>query len=284
MSDGGSDGPSRDALATLRSRVERTGAPLCLGLDPHPEQLPAGLPRNVRGVETFVRGLIEAASDHAAAVKINLAFFEALGSQGIAVLERIRADLPHDLFLVLDGKRGDIGSTAERQAEQLFGLLAADAVTLSPYLGEDAIEPFLAYSGRFVYVLARTSNPNAGIIQDLPTGPEGMPLHEHVARWAAARWPADRVGLVVGATNASELRGLRAAVPALAFLVPGVGAQGGDLHAAVESCHGTTVPGLVNVSRGIASASGGQDWRSAAATAAEGLRNRMQQAGATLGR
>jgi orotidine-5'-phosphate decarboxylase len=149
-------------------------------------------------------------------------------------------------------------------------------VTLSPYLGEDAIDPFLAHPDRLVYVLARTSNPSAGRLQDLRV--DGQILHERVARWVAEQWPGGRVGLVVGATAPDELARLRAAVPGPGFLVPGVGAQGGDLAASVAACAGSWAPGLVSVSRGIASASRGADWRAAAAAAAGSLRSRMREA------
>jgi len=269
-----------EPLDRLRARIERLGAPLCLGIDPHPDALPDELPRDVQGVERFARGLVEAAAEHAAAVKVNVAFFEAFGSPGWAALERLVADLPQDHFLVLDAKRGDIGSTAERYATALFGHLDADAVTLSPYLGEDAVEPFLAYPGRLVYLLARTSNPSAGTLQDLPVG--GAPLHERVATWAASTWPDGRVGLVVAATAPTELARLRRLVPAPGFLVPGVGAQEGDLAAALDHCHGTAAPGLVSISRGIAAASRGDGWRAAAAASAQSWLGRMQEAGATL--
>jgi orotidine 5'-phosphate decarboxylase subfamily 2 len=269
-----------EPLDRLRARIDRLGAPLCLGIDPHPDALPDELPRDVSGIERFARGLVEAAAEHAAAVKVNVAFFEAFGSAGWAALERLVADMPQDHFLVLDAKRGDIGSTAERYATALFGLLGADAVTLSPYLGEDAIEPFLAYPGRVVYLVTRTSNPSAETLQDLPVG--GAPLHERVASWAASNWADGRVGLVVGATAPDELARLRRLVPALGFLVPGVGAQEGDLAAAVEFCHGTAAPGLVSISRGIAAASRGDGWRAAAAASAQSWLGRMQEAGATL--
>jgi orotidine 5'-phosphate decarboxylase subfamily 2 len=266
----------------LRARLEALGAPLCLGIDPRADALPNGLPRDVRGVEQFARGLLEAASDAAIAVKVNLAFFEAFGAAGWAALERLRSDVPRDHVLILDAKRGDIGSTAERQATSLFGALDADGVTLSPYLGEDAIEPFLAYPDRIVYVLARTSNPSAGTFQDLRIQGTEQRLHERVGEWVADRWPEARVGLVVGATAADDLLALRRLLPGPAFLVPGVGAQGGDVEAAVRSCHGQLAPGLVNVTRGIAGASTGADWRQAAAAAAHRWRGIMAEAGATL--
>ncbi|HEX6140387.1 MAG TPA: orotidine-5'-phosphate decarboxylase [Candidatus Limnocylindria bacterium] len=269
-------------IERLRARVERLGAPLCLGIDPHPQALPDDLPRDVRGVERFARGLVEAVAPYVAAIKVNVAFFEAFGAAGWAALERLREDVPRDHVLIADAKRGDIDTTAERYAAGLLGHLDADGVTVSPYLGADGIEPFLAFPDRIVYVLARTSNPSAGVLQDLPVGEGGEPLHRRVASWVAASWPEPRVGLVVGATVPAELEALRTALPGPAFLVPGVGAQGGDLAAAVRHCHGTMAPGLVNVTRGIASASLDEDWRRAAARAAEGWSARMAEAGATL--
>jgi orotidine-5'-phosphate decarboxylase len=265
-----------DALARLKARRSLVGSPLCLGVDPHPDQLPDGLSPDAAGIEAFARGLIEAVGPHVVAVKINVAFFEALGSAGWAVLERVRADVPPDLVCILDAKRGDIGTTAERYAEALLGRLDADGVTLSPYLGEDAVEPFLARGDRLVYLLARTSNPSAGRIQSLVV--DGDPVHLHVARWAAERWTDGRVGLVVGATAPDELNRLRAAVPGPGFLVPGVGAQGGDLAAAARAADGAWAPGLVSVSRAIAGASSASDWASAAAAAALALSGRLAEA------
>ncbi|MEP6680697.1 MAG: orotidine-5'-phosphate decarboxylase [Chloroflexota bacterium] len=272
--------PALSPLDRLRDRVATLRAPLCVGIDPHPDRLPAGFSPDASGVERFARGLLEAVSDHAAAVKLNVAFYEALGSAGWRALERIRADVPPEVFCILDGKRGDIGNSAERYAEGLLGHLAADAVTLSPYLGEDAVEPFLAYPGRVVYLLARTSNPSAAQLQDLAT--DGQPLFERVALWAAERWPDGRVGLVVGATAPAELERVRSLVPGLGFLVPGVGQQGGDLVAAVRHCHGIAAPGLVSISRGISEASAGSGWAAAARAAAKEARERMREAGATL--
>ena len=263
-------------LERLRVRLDEVGAPLCLGVDPHPDQLPDGLPRNVAGIETFARGLIEAAAEHAVAVKVNAAFFEAWGSAGWAALERVRRDVPDDVVCLLDAKRGDIGSTAERYAAAVFGRLEADAVTLSPFLGEDAIEPFLSYPGRMVYVLARTSNPSAGRLQDLQVE-GGHPLYLVVARWVASMWTDGRVGLVVGATAPAELQRVREEVPGPGFLVPGVGAQFGDLASAVRACHGAWAPGLVSVSRGISAASTSTDWAAAAAASANELKGRMRQ-------
>jgi orotidine-5'-phosphate decarboxylase len=264
-------------LGRLSARIAALGTTLCLGVDPDPEALPRGFTRDVDGVERFAELLLETAMPRAAAVKFNLAFYEAFGSGGIAALERLRARVPPDVPFIADAKRADIGSTAARQAAAIFDALGADAVTLNPYLGRDALEPFLAHHDRFAYVLCRTSNPGAAEFQGLSV--DGMPLYVAVAKRAAG-WAADGapVGLVVGATAPAELAQVRAAAPALPFLVPGLGAQGGDAAAVlaagpVTGGAGASTRGgalLVNVSRGIASAALGHgDPATALAGAAE---------------
>lgn len=258
-------------LARLAARSASASTVLCLGLDPDPTALPRGFARDIAGVERFCELVLEAAAPFAAAVKPNLAFFEAFGAPGMAALERLRARLPTDIPLVADAKRGDIGSTAARQAVALFDRLGADAVTVSPYLGEEAIEPLLERLDRFAYVLCRTSNPGAGELQDLVVEADpaldapAEPLHCRVAR-RVARWgPGATVGLVVGATAPAELARIRALAPGLAFLVPGVGTQGGAIEPVLADGRATLPPAgegqggglLVNVSRGIAGAAVG---------------------------
>jgi orotidine-5'-phosphate decarboxylase len=255
-------------LDRLAARSAAVGSVLCLGLDPDPAGLPPGFTPDLAGVEAFSQLIVEAAGPYAAAVKPNLAFFEAFGSDGIAALERIRGRLPEGLPLIADAKRGDIGSTAARQAVALFDRLAADAVTVNPYLGREAIAPLLERADRFAYVLCRTSNPGAAELQHLVvasdpvTGAPAEPLHLRVARLAGTWGPGGTVGLVVGATAPAELRAIRAVAPGLAFLVPGVGAQGGEIGPVLADGPATTAPAgprpghglLVNVSRGIAGA------------------------------
>jgi orotidine-5'-phosphate decarboxylase len=265
-----------DPLERLRRRIDALGAPLCLGVDPDPDALPDGLRHDAAGVERFAIGLIEAVAPQVAAVKINVAFFEALGSPGWRALEGVRGHVPAELVVILDAKRGDIGTSAARYAAGLLGALDADAVTVSPYLGEDAVEPFLAFPGRLVYLLARTSNPSAGRFQDLRA--DGRTIAERVAEWANERWPDGRVGLVVGATAPGALDRLRHAAPRLGFLVPGIGAQGGELRTAVARCHRVAAPGLIAVSRGIAAAAVGDDWQAAARSAAAAWRARLAEA------
>ena len=261
-------------LDLLAARTRAVGSVLCLGIDPDPKALPIGFGTGLAGLERFTSLLLEAAIPHAAAVKPNLAFFEAFGSGGLAALERLLARIPPDVPVIADAKRGDIGSTAARHAAAIFDGLGAHAVTASPYLGAEAIEPLLARSERFVYVLCRTSNPGAGEIQALPVAPDsatGRPaeaLYERVAALAAG-WGArfGTVGLVVGATAPAELAAVRRIAPALPFLVPGVGAQGGDLAATLAQgparagAAGSSPGGglLVNVSRAIAGAGLGAD-------------------------
>jgi orotidine 5'-phosphate decarboxylase subfamily 2 len=255
-------------LERLAARSAAAGSVLCLGLDPDPDALPEGFSRDLNGVERFAALVLDAALPCAAAVKPNLAFYEAFGSAGIAALERLRAAIPADVPVVIDAKRADIGSTAARQAVALFDALGADAVTVNPYLGEEAIAPLLSRGDRFAYVLCRTSNPGAGELQgllvaaDAPTGAPEEPLHERVARRVASWGPGGTVGLVVGATASDELRSIRGIAPGLAFLVPGVGAQGGEIEPVLEHGSATAEPAggrpggglLVNVSRGIAGA------------------------------
>ncbi len=255
-------------LTRLDARIRRVGSVLCLGLDPTIDGLPAGFPQDLDGIERFAALVLEAAGPYAAAVKPNLAFFEAYGSAGIAALERLRSRIPADLPVIADAKRGDIGTTAARQATALFDVLGADAVTVNPYLGAEAIAPLLERADRFAYVLCRTSNPGAGELQDLvvSAAPDldapAERLHERVARLATDWGPGGTVGLVVGATAPEELASIREIAPGLPFLVPGVGAQGGDIDGVLARGPATMVPGsavaagglIVNVSRGIAAA------------------------------
>ena len=244
---------------------------MCLGLDPDPVALPDGFSRDLAGVERFARLVVEAGAPYAAAIKPNLAYFEAFGSAGMAALERIRGALPAGLPLVVDGKRGDIGSTVARQAVALFDGLGADALTVNPYLGGEAVAPLLERADRFAYILCRTSNPGAAELQSLvltadpANGTPAEPLYLRIARLASTWGPGGTVGLVVGATAPAELRAIRGAAPGLPFLVPGLGVQGGQLDPVLAHGPATAMPAsgrtgrglLVNVSRGIAEAARG---------------------------
>ncbi|MEP7158206.1 MAG: orotidine-5'-phosphate decarboxylase [Chloroflexota bacterium] len=270
-------------LARLDARITAVGSALCLGIDPDPAAFPQGYAADVSGIERFANLIVDAASEHAAAIKVNIAFFEAFGSAGIAALERLRARVPAEIPFIADAKRTDISTTAARQAVALFDSLGADAITANPYLGRDALEPFFSHGDRFVYVLCRTSNPGAAEFQSLPV--DGAPLYQAVAR-RVAEWSNEGapVGLVVGATAPVELAEIREVAPGLPLLVPGIGTQGGDVDAVLRDGPASAAPGaavrggalLVNVSRGISSAAlETDDPRAAIARAAEEWATRL---------
>lgn len=262
-------------LERLAERSATVGSVLCLGIDPDPATLPEGFSRDVHGVEQFALLLVEAASEYAAAVKPNLAFFEAFGSAGWAALERVRAAVPTGIPVIADAKRADIDSTTARQVVGYYDSLGVDAVTISPYLGEEAIAAYIERPDRFAYVLCRTSNGGAAELQALAVrahwADDGAliapdePLWARVARRVATWGPGGTAGLVVGATAPNELRVARSIAPGLAVLVPGVGSQGGAIEPVLESGPATAAPAggrpggglVVNVSRGIAGAAAG---------------------------
>ncbi len=238
-------------LRRLEARAQASDSLLCVGLDPHPGLLPKHTPAAVRD---FCFGLIDATADLTCAFKPNSAFFEVMGGEGYDVLREVIAHVPEDIPVILDAKRGDITSTAEAYAKSAFEVLGAAAITLSPYLGRDAVEPFLRYPGKGAFILCKTSNPGAGEFQDLWAN--GRRLYEAVAERVMAWNTGDNLGLVVGATDPDALARIRGIAPDVWFLVPGVGAQGGDLSAAVQTGIRTDGLGLlINASRSIATAS-----------------------------
>jgi uridine monophosphate synthetase len=246
-------------MSSLTACVEAKQSLLCVGLDPHPELLAEVSPK---GALDFCRGLIEATEEHAAAYKPNAAFFEAMGSDGWRILERVVAAVPEGTPVILDAKRGDIPSTTRAYARAAFETLGVDAITASPYLGPDALEPLLADPEHGVFLLCRTSNPGADALQSLVTE-SGLPLYLHLAHSAGGWSQADNLGLVVSATHPQILAAVRAAAPDMWFLAPGVGVQGGDLELALRAGLRRDGMGvLVNVSRSLATAA---DARQAAA-------------------
>jgi uridine monophosphate synthetase len=238
-------------FANLERRSRQIDSLLCIGLDPHPADLPAPTAAAAR---SFCLRLIEATADLALAFKPNAAFFEALGPEGMQTLKEVIAAAPAEIPVILDAKRGDIASTAEAYVQAVFQTLGAQAVTASPYLGRDSVAPFLADPERGVFLLCKTSNPGAADLQDLQQA-NGETLFETVARLAQTWNSRDNLGLVVGATHPAALARLRAVAPDLWFLAPGVGAQGGDLRAALQA--GLRSDGLgmlIPVSRSISRA------------------------------
>ena len=255
------------------------GRHLAVGLDTDPARIPAAVaPGAAPGerVVAFNRAIVAATADLAAAYKPNAAFYEALGAEGFAALagtiEAVRAESP-GAAVILDAKRADIGSTNAGYAAAAFDALGADAITVHPYLGGEALAPFLERAEKLVFVLARTSNPGAGELQDIEDR-DGVPLYRRVARAVAGGWNgAGNCGLVVGATYPEELRAVREDVPAsMPILVPGVGAQGGDVAAVVAANRDAGSDAyLIAASRSIVYASSGEDFAEAARAAAQSL-------------
>ncbi len=245
----------------LDAAVEQCDSLLCVGLDPQ------GVP-DAPAALRFCVELIDATLGEACAYKPNLAFFEQFGSSGYAALETLRGRVPADRVYILDGKRGDLGNTAEAYARSLFDVLGADAVTVNPLQGRDAVEPFLARDGRGVFILTRTSNPGATDLLDARLE-GGQRLYERIVE-LGLRWdPGGSVGFVVGATDPGAVRDVRARAPDAPLLLPGVGAQGGPVEQSVRA--GVDARGgraLVVSSRGIAAAAEGPA-RAAAALRAE---------------
>jgi len=241
-----------DFFSRLEDRVRAVDSLLCVGLDPHPGDLPED---SAQAAYEFCLRLIETIARSAAAFKPNAAFFEAYGGEGIEVLRKVIAAIPDGIPVILDAKRGDIASTAEAYARAAFKALGADAITISPYLGRDSVEPFLKDPENGVFLLCKTSNPSASDFQDQVIAGTGETLFERVARTVDAWEMPGQVGLVVGATYPEEMRRVRRLAPQNWILAPGVGAQGGDLEAALRA--GLREDGmglLVPVSRGISRA------------------------------
>jgi uridine monophosphate synthetase len=221
-------------FSKLNRAVQANRSLLCLGLDPEVAKFSADFlpdrPTEER-LEGWCRALIEQTRDYICCVKPNIAFFEQYGPEGLKVLQRVIASVPENIPVLLDAKRGDIGSTAAAYARAIFDVYQAGAVTVSPYLGKDAVDPFLAFPGKAVFVLCQTSNPSAGEVQNHGA----VPLYQHVAKQAQTWGSPDQVAFVVGATWPESLAQVRRLAPQSWILAPGVGAQGGDLAAALQA-------------------------------------------------
>lgn len=230
----------------LDERTRGTRLGLCVGLDPAPARLPAWARRHPDPALAFLRWIVEATAEVAAAYKPNLAFYLALGTSGLETLQAVRAAIPPEIPVILDGKFGDIGWTAEAYARFAFEVLRADAVILNPFLGPEALRPFQRWAGRGIFLLIRTSNPGAEAVQELPV--RGEPFYQALARQAMS-WPGgEGLGFVVGATVPHALAALRRLAPDRWFLIPGIGPQGGDVEV-VKAMAGP--PALIAASREI---------------------------------
>ncbi len=255
----------------LLAASRRNNSLLCVGLDPD-----VSLMSKV-GLLEFNKAIVDATADLVCAYKPNLAFYEALGIDGLKVLQKTIEHIPTNIPIIGDGKRGDIGNTAKAYAKALFVTFGFDAATVSPYLGFDSVEPFIEYKHKGVFILCRTSNPGAVDFQNLVNA-QGIPLYEAVARKAKEWNIHGNIGLVVGATYPDELKAIRKLCPEMPLLIPGIGAQGGDLASAVK--YGIDVQGekaIIAVSRQILYASQGKDFAQAARHSAQELRDNINK-------
>jgi len=260
----------------LRDATAQNNSLLCVGLDPEPTRFPAQMQGDAHRIYDFCAAIVDATADLVCAFNPQIAYFAAhrAEDQLERLMQHMRANAPH-VPVILDAKRGDIGSTAEQYAKEAFERYGADAVTLSPFMGFDSIEPYLAYHGKGAFLLCRTSNPGGDDLQNQRLASiEGQPLmYEHVARLAQGPWNKNgQLGLVVGATYPQEIERVRSIAPTLPLLIPGVGAQGGDAVATVRAGLRADGPIIVNSSRAILYAAKGDDF--AAAARAEALRTR----------
>jgi len=274
-------------LDMLRAAERQNGSMVCVGLDPEPARFPGALRGDASRIFDFCAAIVEATADLVIAFKPQIAYFAAHRAED--QLERLMAHMRQvapGVPVILDAKRGDIGSTAAQYAVEAFERYGADAVTLSPFMGFDSVEPYLEYHGKGAFLLCRTSNPGGDDLQSqrLSSVPGEPLLYEHVARLANDTWNLNgQLGLVVGATYPAEIERVRAIAPTLPLLIPGVGAQGGDAVATVKAGwrgdgQGTVAPIIVNSSRAILYASAGEDFAQAARREALKTRDLLQAA------
>ena len=239
-----------EAVEQLRCAQRRTGSLLSVGLEPSADRLPDGFADTIEGHEAFLHLVIEATHGLVCAYKLNLAFFESLGAEGVAMMRRVRERIDDDVLVIADGKRGDIGTSAVRYAEAVYGWLGAGSATVNPLMGTDSVRAFVDWEDRLTFVLALTSNPGAADFLGVDD------LAGRIARKAHDEWNANRnCGLVVGATRGEGIAAMRAAAPGCVFLMPGVGAQGGDLEYAISAGRADSALGwsgiVIHTTRGI---------------------------------
>ncbi|MBV8617414.1 MAG: orotidine-5'-phosphate decarboxylase [Curvibacter sp.] len=269
-------------LDQLRTAEQQNNSMLCVGLDPEPARFPAAFRGDAQKIHEFCARIVDATADLVIAYKPQIAYFAAHRAEDqlerlIAHIRRVAPQVP----VILDAKRGDIGSTAEQYAKEAFERYGADAVTLSPFMGFDSVQPYLRYPGKGAILLCRTSNPGGDDLQNQRlASEEGQPrLYEHIARLAQGPWNQNgQLGLVVGATYPAEIERVRALAPTVPLLIPGVGAQGGDAEATVRAGWRPGSPIIVSSSRAILYASSGEDFADAARREALRTRDLLQAA------
>lgn len=248
---------------------------LCVGLDTDVEKLPAGLPKNAQGVIAFNKAIINATAPYCVSYKINTAFYESQGIQGWQAMEETLAHIPSSHFTIADAKRGDIGNTSAHYAKTFFEVLPFDAITVAPYMGQDSVDPFLAYSNKWTIVLGLTSNAGSKNFQQQKLS-NGQFVFETVLEQVASWATPEQLMFVVGATKAEDLGLVRKIIPEHFLLVPGVGAQGGSLEQVTKFGKNESIGLLVNASRAIIFASNGADFAEKAAIEAKAYAIQMK--------
>ncbi|HYC85431.1 MAG TPA: orotidine-5'-phosphate decarboxylase [Chryseosolibacter sp.] len=248
---------------------------LCIGLDTDLEKIPAHLQSSDDPVFEFNKQIIDATHDLCVAYKPNVAFYEAMGSKGWESLRKTLAYIPPDIFTIADAKRGDIGNTSGMYAKAFFQQMNFDSVTVAPYMGEDSVKPFLQFAGKWVILLAHTSNPGSSDFQLIESKVTGRKLYEEVLLKAKKWGSHDQLMFVVGATHPEKIRSIREIVPSYFFLVPGIGAQGGDLKTVSKYGMNSQCGLLVNSARAIIYASNDKDFAGAARKEAMKVRQEM---------
>lgn len=250
--------------AELFRQIQQKKSYLCIGLDTDVDKLPKHLRSSGDPVFEFNKQIIDATHEHCVAYKPNIAFYEALGARGWESLQKTLDYIPKDIFTIADAKRGDIGNTSSLYAKAFFEQMNFDSVTVAPYMGEDSVKPFLQFKNKWVILLAHTSNSGSSDFQLLESAVTGRKLYEEVLLKAQQWGTPDQLMFVVGATQAEKMKDIRALAPGSFFLVPGIGAQGGDLEMVSKYGMNKHCGLLVNSSRGIIYASSEKDFAQAA--------------------
>jgi orotidine-5'-phosphate decarboxylase len=260
------------AIEKLKSKIKENKTFLCAGLDVDIDKLPAHMDRKIDNIFEFNKSIINATKDFVCSYKINFAFYEQYGIEGYELLKETFDLIPDDIFTVADAKRGDIGNTSRAYAISCFEYFGADSVTVSPYMGEDSIKPFLEFDNKMVFILGLTSNKGSADFQKLKSD-EKM-IYEHIIEKSSTWASKEKIGYVTGATHPAELGEIRKIIPENPLLIPGIGAQGGDLAAVLNAVKGTTV--LINVSRGLIYASGDKNYAQISQKVAENYKYMMK--------
>jgi orotidine-5'-phosphate decarboxylase len=260
----------------LVAQIKKKKSVLCVGLDTDASKLPLHLQNDPNGILLFNKAIIDATKEYTVAYKINTAFYEAMGIKGWEIMQATLAYIPKEIFTIADAKRGDIGNTATQYAKTFFETYPYDSVTVAPYMGADSVQPFLAFENKWAIVLGLTSNPGSQDFQMLSLADQSF-LYERVLKTVSSWGSSENTMFVIGATRADQLQNVRNILPHHFLLIPGVGAQGGDVATVCE--HALTDDGgiLINVSRGIIYASSQEDFASKAQDAAKMYQQEMQQ-------